>query len=132
MPPSAKPKSKWSIGGKSVSDVATGELAAAFMKAGLTDEVRGGAEHANGYDAIRFELDNGDIKGRFLLVRPAPRPTHKAPITTPTEAQAKMDGGAAAGVLDAEADVYFEIQLTEGGKAADAKRMLDAVFKKGS
>lgn len=132
VPPLDKPKSKWAVGGKSLSDVATGELAVAFMQAGLTSEVRGGAEYANGYDAIRFELDNGTVKGRFILVRPARRPTHKATLATPAETRAKLDPTTSAGVLDESADVYFEISLTEGGKAVDAKRMLDSVIKSGT
>lgn len=131
MPPLAKPKSAWSVGGTSLSDVDALELAGAFKKAKLTDSGSAGGSMGKGYESVGFSLAKGKLKGRFYLVRPAKAPTPaESSLGSPEVALGMKDKDKAFGIHDPDADLYFEIRLDEGGKAADAKAMLEAVIRK--
>lgn len=129
--PVAKPKSEWSVDGTSLSDIDALALAAAFKKAKLTDSGSAGGSYGKGYESVNFDVSKGKLKGRFYMVRPAKTPTPaESSLGGPEVALGLQDKHKSHGVLDKNADLYFEIRMEEGGKAADAKKLLDAVIKR--
>jgi hypothetical protein len=130
IPPVARPKSAWTVDGVSLSDIDGLAIAGAFKKAKLTDSGSAGSSPGNGWDTVNVSIAKGKMKGMFYLVRPATFPTKKTSTGGPNVAESLLDKEKGFGIWDKEADVYFKITLDEGGKAADAKRMLEQVIKK--
>lgn len=130
VPPLSKPKSVWSVGGVSLSEIDALELAGAFKKAKLTDSGSAGGSMGKGYESVGFPLAKGKAKGRFYMVRPAKGPTPaESSLGSPEVALGMKDKDKAFGVHDATADLYFEIRIDEGGKASDAQQWLNAVIR---
>lgn len=127
-----KPKSKWTVGGKSVSEAQGDDIVAAFKKAGwVKDGVAFGNNVAGQYESGSLEIEKGKVKGTVTIVRPAATPVaSSSPVSAPSTLSERANKDTSAFTYDEEGDVYVQVEITEGGKAADAKKILDAVFKK--
>ncbi|HVY48147.1 MAG TPA: hypothetical protein VHB21_19800 [Minicystis sp.] len=134
LTPLDKPKSKWAVGAASVSDVDKGALMDAMKKAGWGGGgVSAGGTTVGKYESVTVELAKGKTKGTLTIVRPAakPAPPSSMTITPPAQMEQKVDKATTAFVYDPDADVFVSVEINGGGKAADAKKLLDAAFKKG-
>jgi hypothetical protein len=127
-----RPPTSWSVGDTSLSTIDGLGLLEAFKKAGLSQDTGVDIALGNGYESLTFSIMKGNAKGRFYVVRPARKETKPSRLASPAETANMSDKDKSAGILDAEADVYFEVHLEAGGKAADAKKILDGVVKNGS
>lgn len=130
-----KPESTWTIGGKSVSKATGDEALAAAKKAGL---VKGDATAtpsvAGQYESMSFPIEKGKMKGTVKVVRPAATPgapESAASAPNPSKLGDSMNKDTSAFYYDAEGDVFVGVEVSEGGKAADAKKALDAIAKPG-
>jgi len=130
--PLSKPKSKWTIGGASVSDVDSLALLAAFKKAGwVKDGTMAGTQTGGQYESVGFDIVKGKVSGRVQIVRPAAKPSSATPLTAPSDLPGRANKDTTAFTSDPDADVFLSIEITAGGKAADAKRLLGSIAKKG-
>ncbi len=129
-----KPASQWTIDGKSLSRVTDAELLAAAKKAGWTkDETTVTPLIGGQYEAHSFPIEKGKMKGTVKIVRPTATPgtaDSLSGFTQPSALGASMNADTAAYTYDADADVFVGVDMTEGGKAADAKKVLDAMVMK--
>lgn len=131
----AKPESTWTMGGKSLSAVTGDEALAAAKKAGL---VKGDAtatpSTAGQYESMSFPIEKGKMKGTVKVVRPTKTPgaaDTAAAAATPSALGESMNKEMSAFYYDADGDVFVGVEVTEGGKASDAKKALDAIAKPG-
>lgn len=129
-----RPASQWTIGGKSLSRVTDEEVLAAAKKAGWTKDDTTVAPLVGGqYEARSFPIEKGKIKGTVKIVRPAATPgtpDSASGFTPPSTLGASMNKETSAFTYDADADVFVGVDLTEGGKEADAKKILDTLVVK--
>jgi hypothetical protein len=126
-----KPKSKWQVSGKSLSDVDGVALQDAAKKAGLTKANGVGGGTGGAYENVSFPIEKGKMKGTLTLVRPTATPNTMSPLVAPSKLGESVNKDTTASMYDADADVFISIEITEGGKATDAKKMLDQLAKKG-
>ncbi len=136
LEPLAKPASNWMAGGKSLSEVSGEDLAAALKKAGWIKgtDAQVVATTTGQYESMTIPLEKGKVKGTFKLIRPTATPG--APETAsaavlPSKAADTLSKDTGASYYDEAGDVFVSIELTEGGKATDAKKALDGVAKPG-
>lgn len=136
LEPLSKPASTWQAGGKSLSQISGEELAAALKKAGWIKgtEAPVTAATTGQYESLSIPLEKGKVKGTFKLIRPAATPgapETAAQAVMPSKAADSLSKDTGASYYDEAGDVFVSIELTEGGKAADAKKALDGVAKPG-
>lgn len=131
----SKPESTWTVGGKSASTVTGDEVLAAAKKAGYVKGEATVTPSVEGqYEAMSFPIEKGKMKGTVKIVRPTAAPG--APDTaaadkTPSKLGDAMNKDTSAFSYDADADVFVGVEVSEGGKATDAKKVLDAIAKPG-
>lgn len=130
----SKPESTWTVGGASVSKVSGDDALAAAKKAGwIKGEATATPAVAGQYESVSFPIEKGKVKGTVKIVRPAATPgapDTAASAPTPSKLGEAMNKDTSAFSYDADADVFVGVELTEG-KAADAKKALDALAKPG-
>ena len=137
LEPLTKPASSWQTNGKSLSEITGEELAAALKKAGWIKgtEAPITAALTGQYESMSIPLENAKkMKGTFKLIRPAAKPGEPetaSQAVLPSKAADTLSKDTGASYYDEASDVFVSIELTEGGKAADAKKALDAVAKPG-
>jgi hypothetical protein len=134
LTPLSKPPSKWTVGGASLSTIESTALLAAFKKAGwVADGTAAGRMTVSKYESVSFDIAKGKAKGNVLLVRPTAKP--EAPssmsLTAPSDLPGHANKDTTAFTSDADADVFLSVEITEGGKAADAKKLLGSIAKQG-
>ena len=131
----SKPESTWTVGGKSVSKVTGEEAIAAAKKAGYVKaDATATPAVAGQYETVTFPIEKQKVKGTVKIVRPAATPgaaDTAATAPTPSKLGDAVSKDSGAFYYDGEADVFASVELTEGGKAADAKKALDAIAKPG-
>lgn len=136
LEPLSKPASSWQANGKSLSEISGEDLAATLKKAGWikgTDAALTAAVTGQ-YESLSLPLEKGKMKGTFKLIRPAATPgapETAAQAVMPSKAADTLSKDTGASYYDEASDVFVSIELTEGGKASDAKKALDAVAKPG-
>lgn len=136
LEPLGKPASSWMAGGKSLSEVSGEDLAATLKKAGWIKgtDAKVVLATTGQYESMTIPLEKGKVKGTFKLIRPTATPG--APETAanavmPSKAADTLSKDTGSSYYDEAGDVFVSIELTEGGKATDAKKALDAVAKPG-
>ena len=127
-----KPKSQWTINGKSLSTVNVLELRVAFEKAGcaLKGDTREGRDL---YDRLSFDCQPKGDKGpgTVILVRPSPTPERaKEKQKPPTELASGEHHVHASWAYDPAADTYLEVSLVDNGTKERADQLIKAVLKK--
>ena len=133
LEPLSKPASTWAVNGASLSQVTGDELIAAAKKAKwVAADATATPSVAGQYESISLPLESGKKKGTLKLVRPAatpgaPETAANAPVPSKLGESVNKDTGAFS--YDEAADVFIAVELTEGGKAADAKKVLDTLAK---
>lgn len=136
LEPLTKPASSWQTNGKSLSEITGEDLAAALKKAGWIKgtEAPITAALTGQYESMSIPLEKGKVKGTFKLIRPAAKPGEPetaSQAVLPSKATDTLSKDTGASYYDEASDVFVSIELTEGGKAADAKKALDGVAKPG-
>lgn len=136
LEPLGKPASSWQASGKSLSEISSEDLAAALKKAGWIKGTEAPVTAAvlGQYESLSIPLEKGKVKGTFKLIRPAATPGAPETAATavlPSKAADTLSKDTGASYYDEAGDVFVSIELTEGGKAADAKKALDGVAKPG-
>lgn len=136
LEPLGKPASTWMAGGKSLSEVSGEDLAATLKKAGWIKgtDAKIVAATTGQYESMTIPLEKGKVKGTFKLIRPAAMPgapETAAQAVMPSKAADTLSKDTGSSYYDEASDVFVSIELTEGGKAADAKKALDGVAKPG-
>lgn len=134
LTPLSKPASKWTVGGASLSTIDSLALLAAFKKAGwVANGTAAGRMTVSKYESVSFDIVKGKAKGHVLLVRPTAKP--EAPssmsLTPPSDLPGRANKDTTAFAADPDADVFLSVEITEGGKAADAKKLLGSLAKQG-
>jgi hypothetical protein len=125
----AKPKSKHTIGGISISDVEGPAIVAEAQKIGWAPTnvaLLGGT--VGKYENIRFGIDSGKANGYIEVIRPAHEPTHGGANMMAPKDQAAMKESLGAVLLDEEADVLIIVVVED--KPAEAKKLLAKLVKK--
>jgi hypothetical protein len=129
-----RPASQWTIDGKSVSRATDAEVLEAAKKAGWTKDDTTVTPLIGGqYEARSFPIEKGKTKGTVKIVRPTATPgtaDSMSGFTPPSTLGASMSQETTAFTYDADSDVFVGVDLTEGGKAADAKKILDTLVVK--
>lgn len=127
-----RPASQWTVGGKSLSRVTDEELLAAAKKAGYTKDDTTVTPLIGGqYEARSFPIEKGKTKGTVKIVRPTGTPgVADSTFAQPSTLGASMNADTTAYTYDADADVFVGVDLTEGGKAPEAKKILDTMVVK--
>ena len=129
-----RPASQWTVGGKSLSRVTDEEVLMAAKKAGWTKDDTTVTPLVGGqYEARSFPIEKGKTKGTVKIVRPTANPgspDSTSGFTPPSTLGASMNQETSAYTYDADADVFVGVDLTEGGKAADAKKILETMVVK--
>lgn len=129
-----KPESTWTVGGKSASKVTGEEAIAAAKKGGyIKGDATATPAVAGQYESVSFPIEKAKIKGTVKIVRPAGTPgapETAASAPNPSKLGDALNKDTSAFSYDADADVFVGVELTEG-KAADAKKALDAIAKPG-
>jgi hypothetical protein len=132
LTPLSKPASKWTVGGASLSTIESTALLAAFKKAGwVADGTAAGRVTVSKYESISFDIAKGKAKGSVTLVRPTAKPVAPSSmsLTPPSDLPDRANKDTTAFTSDADADVFLSVEITEGGKAADAKKLLGSIAK---
>jgi len=125
-----KPKSKWTTNGKSLSEIDGMTLVQTAEKAGYAKNASVGQGKGGAYESVNFPLEKGKMKGELTLVRPTATPTAStSPLLSPAELVNAVNKDTTAFIYDADADVFLKLEITEGGKAADAKKILSTMTK---
>lgn len=129
-----RPTSQWTIGGKSLSRVTDEEVLATAKKAGWTKDDTTATPMVGGqYESRSFPIEKGKTTGVVKIVRPTATPgspDSASGFTPPSTLGASMNTETSAYTYDADADVFVGVDLTEGGKSADAKKILDTLVVK--
>lgn len=129
-----RPASQWTIGGKSLSRVSDEEVLASAKKAGWAKDDTTMTPLVGGqYESRSFPIEKGKTKGTVKIVRPtaAPgSPDSASGFTPPSTLGAAMNSETSAYTYDADADVFVGVDLTEGGKAPEAKKILETMVVK--
>jgi hypothetical protein len=115
-----------------MSSIGQVELLAAFQKAGwASPTTASGSMFDAKYESISFPIGKGKLKGRVMLVRPTSSPAEKAnPLVPPAELPAATNKETSAFVYDEPAAVFLSVEITAGGKAADAQKLVDVLVTK--
>lgn len=124
----AKPKSKHTIGGASISDVEGPAMVAEAQKIGWAPTnvaLLGGT--VGKYENVRFGIDNGKNTGYIEIIRPAHEPTFRGANMMSPKDQAAMKESLGAILLDEEADVLIVVVVED--KPAEAKKLLAKLVK---
>lgn len=124
----AKPKSKHTIGGTSISDVEGPAIVAEAQKLGWAPTnvaLLGGT--VGKYENIRFGIDSGKANGYIEVIRPAHEPTHGGANMMAPKDQKAMKESLGAVFLDEEADVLIVVVVED--KPGDAKKLLAKLVK---
>lgn len=124
----AKPKSKHTIGGASISDVEGPAIVAEAQKIGWAPTnvaLMGGT--VGKYENIRFGIDNGKATGYIEVIRPAHEPRGGGANMMSPKDQKAMKEELGAVLLDEEADVLVIVVVED--KPADAKKLLAKLVK---
>ena len=86
------------------------------------------------YETLSVPVEKGKMKGTFKIIRPAATPGAPETAATapmPSKAGDMMNKDMAASSYDPDGDVFVGLELTEGGKMADAKKAVDSFAKPG-
>lgn len=124
----AKPKSKRTIGGTSISDVEGPAMVAEAQKAGWAPTnvaILGGT--VGKYENVRFGIDNGKVTGYIEIIRPAHEPTHGGASMMAPKDQKAMKDALGAVLFDEEAEVLIVVVVEDN--PADAKKLLAKLVK---
>jgi hypothetical protein len=124
----AKPKSKHTIGGTSISDVEGPAIVAEAQKVGWAPTnvaILGGT--VGKYENIRFGIDNGKATGYIEIIRPAHEPTHGSANMMSPKDQKAMKESVGAVFFDEEAEVLIVVVVED--QPADAKKLLAKLVK---
>jgi hypothetical protein len=124
-----KPPSESTIGGKSISEVDGAALTAEAKKLGwVKDGVSPNTNTTGSYESIKFDIEKGKQKGYVEIVRPAATPGAPGAGGQPSEVKALREKDGAAVHWDEASDVVVVVFI-EGGKTADAKKILASYVK---
>jgi hypothetical protein len=126
--PEAKPKSKHTIGGTSISDVEGAAIIAETQKLGWAPTnvaLMGGT--VGRYENVRFGIDNGKATGYIEVIRPAHEPRGGSANMMSPKDQKAMKETLGAVLLDEEADVLVIVVVED--KPAEAKKLLAKLVK---